>query len=175
MPLCLAQRICIGGSPSISPMMTEPLSANLIERYLRTRGRRYFRGRHDGEFFFVSDSHPRRLHVHLEVLPAHHNAFAIRVTPACFFPATDYARLTQFADRWNARNHAVTAIVHGSSDPRRVVIEAQQCQWLSEPIRFEDFADSADRTITTAIDLFAALAPIVELSSATQSLLLDTG
>ncbi|SON60641.1 hypothetical protein MSIMFI_02137 [Mycobacterium simulans] len=156
-------------------MTTEPLSANLVERYLRTRGRRYFRGQHDAEFFFVVNTHPRRLHVHLEASPAHREAFAIRVTPACFFPATDYARLAQFADRWNARNQAVTAIVHGSSDPRRVVIEAHRCQWFSEPVRFEDFADAADRTIAAAIDLFAALTRVVQLSSATQPLLLDAG
>lgn len=45
-------------------MTSESLCADLIERYLRTRGSRYFRGQHDGEFFYVANTRPRRLHVH---------------------------------------------------------------------------------------------------------------
>lgn len=67
----------------------EPLSTNLIERYLRARGRRYFRGHHDAEFFFVANAH-LRLHVHLEISPAYRDVFTIRVSPAYFFPATDH-------------------------------------------------------------------------------------
>ncbi|EPZ63722.1 hypothetical protein TBKG_02848 [Mycobacterium tuberculosis '98-R604 INH-RIF-EM'] len=70
----------------------EPLSTNLIERYLRARGRRYFRGHHDAEFFFVANAH-LRLHVHLEISPAYRDVFTIRVSPAYFFPATDHTRV----------------------------------------------------------------------------------
>src|SRR6516225_8098889 len=70
-------------------MTSEPLCANLIERYLCARGSRYFRGQHDGEFFYVANTRPRRLHVHLEICPTHGDVLMIRVTPACFFPATD--------------------------------------------------------------------------------------
>lgn len=72
----------------------EPLSTNLIERYLRARGRRYFRGHHDAEFFFVANAH-LRLHVHLEISPAYRDVFTIRVSPAYFFPATDHTRLAE--------------------------------------------------------------------------------
>jgi len=156
-------------------MMTQPLSATLIERYLRTRGRRYFRGQHDGEFFFVADMHLRRLHVHLEISPAHPDVLTIRVAPACFFPAADYAWLAQFADTWNEQHRDITAIVHGSSDPRRIGVEAQQCRWFTEEVTFEDFAEFVDRTITAAIDLFAGLAPVPGLTSTTRPLVLDVG
>ena len=59
----------------------------MIERYLCTRGRRFFRGAHDAEYFYVANAQPRRLHVHLEI--SHRDVLMIRVAPPCFFPATD--------------------------------------------------------------------------------------
>ncbi|HUH71871.1 MAG TPA: hypothetical protein VLZ05_25145 [Mycobacterium sp.] len=156
-------------------MTSQPLCANLIERYLCSRGRRYFRGRHDGEFFYVANTHPRRLHVHLEISPAHRDVFTIRVTPTCFFPATDRARLTRFAEMWNQRNREVIALVHGSSDPQRTGIAAHRSEWIGDRVGFEDFASFVDRTIAAALDLFDELTPVAELPSTTQPLLQDAG
>lgn len=142
----------------------EPLSTNLIERYLCTRGRRYFRGRHDGEFFFVLNT-DRRLHIHLEIPPAHPDVVTIRVTPACFFPAVEHTRLTGFADEWNMQNRGVTALVHGSSDPGRIGVTAEQSRWIGEPVRFDDFAAFADDATTAAVDLFSRLTLAGELPS----------
>jgi hypothetical protein len=154
-------------------MRTQPRCADLIERYLRTRGRRYFRGHHDGEYFFVN-TRPR-LHVHLEISPAHDDVVIIRVTPECFFPAADRPWLTHRSDTWNLQNREVTAIVHGSSDPQRIGMEARKSQWIREGVSFDDFASSVDRTITDAIDLFDELTPVVELPSTAQPLLRDAG
>lgn len=154
--------------------MTEPLGTDLIERYLRSRGRRYFRGQHDGAFFFVAKAFPRALHVHLEISQAHRDVFTIRVEPTCYFPAADRARLAQIAETWNRRNRDVAVIVHGSSDPQRVGVVVQQA-WIVYHVCFEDFASSLDRTIAAAIDLFAALTPVAELPSTAQPLLLDAG
>jgi len=158
----------------MSLMMTEPLGTDLIERYLRSRGRRYFRGQHDGAFFFVAKALPRPLHVHLGISPAHRDVFTIRVEPTCFFPAADRTQLAQFAQTWNRRNRDVTAIVHGSSDPHRIGVLAQQA-WIVHHVGFGDFASCIDRTIAAAIDLFAALTPVAELPSTAQPLLLDAG
>ncbi|MBW0016770.1 MAG: hypothetical protein JO236_04380 [Mycobacterium sp.] len=135
----------------------EPLCTSLIERYLRSRGRRYFRGQHDGEYFFLADVEPRRLHVHLEISRAHPDVFTIRVTPACFFPAANRALLSHFADAWNRQDRAVIAIVHGSSDPGRIGVAALRPQWLAQQVSFEDFASFVDRTLEAAVDLFAEL------------------
>lgn len=142
----------------------EPLSTNLIERYLCTRGRRYFRGRHDGEFFFVVNT-DRRLHVHLEIPLLHPDVVTVRVTPACFFPVAERQRLVEFADTWNEQNRDVTAVVHGSSDPRRIGVEAEQSRRIGESVRFEDFAAFADRATAAAVDLFSRLTPTGELPS----------
>ncbi|ORA84542.1 hypothetical protein K3U93_21865 [Mycobacterium malmoense] len=156
-------------------MTNEPRCANLIERYLCTRGRRFFRGRHDGEYFFVANVLPRRLHVHLEIFPAHGDVLMIRVAPACFFPATDRPWLTHFADTWNQQNREVTAIVHGSSDPQRIGVVARRSQWIRDDVTLDDFARFVDGTIADAIDLFGALTPIVDLPSTAQPLLRDAG
>jgi hypothetical protein len=155
-------------------MTGEPLCTDLIERYLRTRGSRYFRGRHDGEFFYVANTRPRRLHVHLEVCPAHDDVLVLRVVPASFFPATDRPWLTHIADQWNRQEREVTAIVHGSSDPQRIGVIARRSQWIRGDVSFEDFASFVDHTIAAAIELFAELAPVVEWEPA-QSLLRHAG
>jgi hypothetical protein len=156
-------------------MTSEPLSANLIERYLCTRGSRYFRGRHDGEFFYVANTRPRRLHVHLEICPAHGDVLLIRVTPACFFPATERPALTHFADTWNRQHREVTAVVHGSSDPQRLGVVARRSQWIRGNVAFEEFASFVDAAIADAIDLFGQLTPVGDLPSAPQPLLRDAG
>jgi hypothetical protein len=160
---------------SIGLMTGEPRCADLIERYLCTRGSRYFRGAHDGEYFYVAKTRPRRLHVHLEVSPAHDDVLLIRVAPACFFPATDRPWLMHFADTWNQQNREVTAIVHGSSDPQRIGVVARRSQWIRKGVSLEDFASLVDHAIADAIDLFGQLTPVVELPSTAHPMLLDAG
>lgn len=152
--------------------MTEPMGTEMIERYLRTRGRRYFRGQHDGEYFFVANAHPRRLHVYLG---GHRDVFTIRIAPACFFPVADDARLAQLADKWNRRNPELTAILHGSSDPQRIGIYASGFKRIADRASFEDFASYVDRTITAATEFFGELTPVVDLPSTQQPLLRDAG
>lgn len=154
-------------------MTNEPMCANLVERYLRARGRRYFRGHHDGEYFFVIGAH-RRLHIHLEISPAHGDVLIIRVTPGCFFPATERPWLVHFSDTWNRQDREVTAIVHGSSDPQRIGVVARRSHWVRRNVSFDDFAAFVDRTIADAIELFDDLNPAVELPTA-HPLLRDAG
>jgi hypothetical protein len=151
--------------------------ASLIERYMSSCGLRFFRGHHDGEYFFVTNAH-QRLHVHLEVSPSFGDVVSIRVTPAAFYPIADRPWLTRFADTWNQQNREVTAIVHGSSDPQRIGVVARRSQWIRESMSLEDFASFVDRTIAAAIDLFAELTPVIELPAGfqvEQPLLRDAG
>jgi len=185
MPLGPVQRISLSAdlsidlmSGSLGELVCEPLSGDLIERYLRARGRRYFRGHHDGEYFFVTSdraSISRRLHVHLEISPDHDDVLMIRVTPGCYFSATDRPWLMYFSERWNRQDRQVTAIVHGSCDPQRIGVVARRSHWIRKGFSFEDFASFVDGAITDATDLFAELSPVVELPSAEPPLLRDAG
>lgn len=154
-------------------MTNEPMCANLVERYLRVRGRRYFRGHHDGEYFFVIGTN-RRLHVHLEISPAHGDVLIIRVTPGYFFPATERPWLVHFSDTWNRQDREVTAIVHGSSDPQRIGVVARRSHWVRRNVSFDEFAVFVDHTIADATDLFDELSPAVVLPTA-HALLRDAG
>jgi hypothetical protein len=156
-------------------MTTEALSANLIERYLCTRGSRYFRGQHDGEFFYVANTRPRRLHVHLGISRWHSDEFTIQVTPGCFFPAAQAAELADLADHWNQRDRGVVVTVRGSSDPQRIGVVARNSRKVREPVDFEDFATRVDHTIAAAIEFFAELPPDTEWPSTERPLLLNAG
>ena len=118
----------------MSEPLGEALSTDLIEHYLRACGRRYFRGQHDGEYFFIADAHPWRLHVHLGISRWRSDVFTLRVNPACYFPAADGDRLSSLADSWNQQNREVTAVVHGSSDPRRIGIAARSSRRMQRLI-----------------------------------------
>lgn len=158
-------------------MTSDPLGARLIERYLRTRGGRYcgryFRGHHDGEFFYVINVRPRRLHVHLEICPTRSDVLVIRVTPTCFFPAADRSWLTEFASAWNRHNREVSAIVHDSSDTRRIGVVACRSLRIAEGARFEDFAAVVDAAVADAIDLFGRLTTVTGLPPTDPPLLRD--
>lgn len=156
-------------------MTDQPMCATLTERYLRTRGRRYFRGHREGDYFFVTNAGPRRLHVHFEVLPGHDDVLIIRVTPGCYFPASERPWLTHFSDRWNRQERQVTAIVHASSDPQRIGVVARKSQWIRKGVSFDDFASFVDRILADATELFAELSPVVKLASDQPSLLRDAG
>jgi hypothetical protein len=71
----------------------------------------------------------------------------------------------QFADAWNTQDHGITAVVHGSTDPQRIGVTAEQTRLLDGPVHFDDFATFADHVISAAIDLFSGLTPTAELSS----------
>ena len=156
-------------------MTTEPLSASLIERYLCTRGSRYFRGQHDGEFFYVANTRPRRLHVHLGISRWRSDEFTIQVTPGCFFPAADGAALADLADTWNQHNRDAIVTVHGSSDPQRIGVVARNSRRIPEPVAFDEFATFIDHTIAAAIEFFADLTSVAECPPPARSLVLDAG
>ena len=134
-----------------------PVAAQLIERYLLSRGRRYFRGHHDGEYFFLLTVGDERLHVHLELAPDDPDLLTIRVAPSYFFPTADRERLLGFVDSWNQAAHRVTAVIHESSDPTRFGISAENSCRVALDVTFADFAGLVDQTIGSSIRLFGEL------------------
>jgi hypothetical protein len=134
-------------------------ATEVIERYLRARGRRYFRGHHDGEFFFILPAGHERLHVHIEIPPADRDSVTVRVTPPCFFAAAEDARLKAFADTWNEESLPTRAVVYESCDRNRIGVAAESTCPLAPSMPFEEFADLADSTIRSAVTLFAEMTP----------------
>lgn len=140
-------------------MRSESSGTPLIERYLLARGRRYFRGHHDGEYFFILTVGHERLHVHLEMSAADRQTLTVRTTPAYFFPAADRDRLLEFVDNWNRSDRRGTAIVYESCDQTRIGVVAEDSYSLAPDIPFGQFAEMADDTISAAVQFFTDMAP----------------
>jgi hypothetical protein len=145
-------------------MTTVMSGEELIERYLLARGRRYFRGHHDGEYFFIVTVGHERLHVHLEVCDGGLDAVTMRVTPAYFFPSSDRTRLQAFVDKWNSEPRRPNAILIDSCDQNRIGIVAEDTNPIAD-MQFDDFAQIVDNSLRSAIELFTELAPGVESAS----------
>ncbi|MFZ0833196.1 MAG: hypothetical protein WAM92_08965 [Mycobacterium sp.] len=141
-------------------MRTE--SSQLVQRYLRRRGLRFFRGGHEGEYFFILTVRHERFHVHLEVISGKPDVLVVRVAPGHYFPATERDRMVSFARSWNAGSRRAEVIVCESSDPSRIGVAVQS----SCPITGIDLDDFANRSIRSAIQLFAELTPAPELKNA---------
>jgi hypothetical protein len=158
-------------------MTTEKSGADLIERYLRTRRLRYFRGQHDGEYFFILGRDHKPLHVHLEIPREGADGYRVRVTPGYFFPAMCRARLSAFVDTWNRTDRWTKAVVHESCDPTRIGVRADNAPTLPRATQVDEFAGFVDRTIESAIQFFAELTPVVEAdpTSSFEPLVLDAG
>jgi hypothetical protein len=144
-------------------MRTEPFDTEVIERYLLARGIRSFRGHHDGESFFIMPVDHSRLHVHLGPTPDRPDVCTIRVTPACFFPAEEGARLRGLTARWSFANPCAHAIVHESSDPTRVGVDVE---YKGSVTCYEEFMYFADHAIESATKLFRELTRTQALADA---------
>ena len=130
----------------------------LIEAYLRGRGLRYFRGRHDDEYFFLlAGADGGRLNVHLEVCGADGDTVQVSVSPDRYFLAESRDRLSDLAADWNAADPCALAVVHDSSDPALVGVMAYNCH---RPGDVEALTDSVDRTVASATELFALVGGI---------------
>lgn len=147
-------------------MSNEPFGTESIERYLVARGYRYYRGHHDGEFFFILTAGHERLHVHLEIPTPDRDVFTIRVMPAYFYPAAERVRLETITDTWNRENRRVNANVYESCDQTRIGVVAGNSYSVGASMPFDEFAELADSTIQSAIKLFAQISHAAEWKDA---------
>lgn len=126
----------------------------LIEECLRTRGVRYFRGRHDDEYFHLVHTGAGRLYVHLEVCGSDRDTVQISISPDHYYPAGHGEWLQQTVARWNSECRAVGALVLASSDPNLVGVAAGSRYRGSDPIELGEFVDGS---LMDAVELFGRL------------------
>lgn len=102
-------------------MVVDPVMSALIEQSLRGRGVRYFRGHHDGEFFFILDllGESGRSHLHVHLLPGAAGSVTVHISGDRFYPVSERDHLTGLAGRCAALS-GVGVEVHDSSDPELV-------------------------------------------------------
>lgn len=135
-------------------VMTIESGADLIERYLRTRHVRYFRGHHDDEFFFLVNAFHGRLHVHLEPCGEDREMVKVTATAERYYPASSGTRVAALAAQWNQAAPPARAVVFQSSDPRLVGVAAES---RYTDLAGTDFGTFVDATIQSSIDLFGRM------------------
>lgn len=150
----------------------EPLSTNLIERYLRARGQRYFRGHHDAEFFFVANAH-LRLHVHLEISPPTATCSRSGSVPHTSSPPPTTPGWRRSSTRGTCRT---TRSPRSCTGPLiRTASAWPQSGPDQDRIRFDDFATFVDNAVSAATELFGQLTAAGLPPTATPPLLRDAG
>ena len=139
--------------------MNTARGTQLIESYMQGRQRRFFRGHHDDEFFFLVSAYHGRLHVHMQ---ASGSDVDITVTAEHYFPAARRAAVAALVQQWNDADLPAVATVSASCDPQRIGVVAERRYRAVDG----DFGRFVDQTVQSAIDLFGRLRAVSAPSSA---------
>jgi hypothetical protein len=141
----------------------EPLSRELIERYLDSRELRYYQGRGGRDFLVLFSTDQGRLHVNLGI--SGRDVLVVSATPANYYVAAERARLTQLVNDWNRDTHWPKAFVREVSQPNRIGVVGETAYPLANGIHDEALGNFIDRTIECAIQLFDKIAESMSLPS----------
>src|ERR1700761_5440796 len=117
-------------------MHIEPLSTELIERYLHLRDFRFFRD-DDGDFLLLFSSERCQLHVQMAVSGRDRDVLTIRVSHADYYAASDRGRLSELVNEWNRDTHWPKAFVRETSNPSRVSVIGELAYPLTRGIHLE--------------------------------------
>lgn len=147
-------------------MQIEPLSADLIERYLRSRQLRYFRSDDGVEFLLVSTREQGKLLVTLRINGLRPDILEVSISPARHFPATERPRLMELANSWNRDNHWPKAFVRETAYPGFVAVVGENAHLLTDGIHLEALGNLVRSTVDYGADLFAKIERTLSLPSA---------
>jgi hypothetical protein len=147
-------------------MDIEPLTAELIERYLDLRELRFFRGRDDREFLLLMSGEQSRLHVHLRMSGRDRDVLAMCATPVQNYGAGERARLMELVNEWNRDTHWPKAFVRETSSPSQVGVVGETSYPLKHGIHFDALARFIDCSITGSLDLFDKIDQAIRVPSA---------
>ncbi|OBB66486.1 YbjN domain-containing protein [Mycobacterium sp. 852014-50255_SCH5639931] len=147
-------------------MQIEPLSTELIDRYLRSRELRFFRS-DDGEEFMMLPSYERgKLHVNLRINGLRRDVFEISISPAGHYPATERARLMELVNDWNRETHWPKAFVRETARPSHVSVVGENAYLLTDGIHLEALGNLVRSTVEYGADLFQKIERAICLPSA---------
>src|SRR4051794_33321692 len=117
-------------------MYIEPLSTELLERYLDLRGLKFFRGRDGNEFLLLMNGDKSRMHLHLSLSGPDRDWLAVHVTPMENYAAGERARLMELVNEWNRDTHWPKAYVRETSDPSQIGVVGENTYPLQDGIHF---------------------------------------
>ncbi len=147
-------------------MQVEPLSTELIERYLQSRQLRFFRS-DDGEEFLVLSNYERgKLHVSLRLNGLRRDLLEISISPAVYYPAGERPRLMELVNDWNRDTHWPKAFVRETARPSRVSVLGENAYLLTDGIHIEALGGLIKSAVEYGGDLFSKIEQAISLPSA---------
>jgi hypothetical protein len=124
----------------------------LIEDYLRDSGTRFFRGRHDAQYFFVVGTPARgRMNVHLD---SDGEQVTVSVEPDRYLSAGLRDSLVAITEGWRRRHDGAEAVLLDSSDPALMGLLVRAARRPAGP---GELADLVEGALSAAADLFGRL------------------
>jgi Putative bacterial sensory transduction regulator len=147
-------------------MQIEPLSTELVERYLRSRQLRFFRS-DDGEEFMMLPSYERgKLQVNLRINGLRRDIFEISISPPGYYPATERPRLMELVNDWNRETHWPKAFVRETARPGQVSVVGENAYLLTDGIHVEALGNLVRSSVEYGADLFEKIERAICLPSA---------
>jgi hypothetical protein len=138
-------------------MQIEPLSTDLIERYLRSRHLRFFRSDDGAEFMMVLSSCERgKLHVNLRINGLRPDILEISISPAGYYQASERPRLMELVNDWNRETAA----------PSHVSVVGESAYLLTDGIHLAALGNFIKSTVEYGADLIEKIEQAICLPSA---------
>ncbi|OBI16359.1 hypothetical protein A5714_11235 [Mycobacterium sp. E2462] len=135
-------------------MQIEPLSTELIERYLRSHPLRFFRS-DDGEEFLLTSPHSRgKLSITLRINGLRRDILEVSISPAAHYPAAERPRLLELVNEWNRDTHWPKAFVRETPHPGHVSVVGENAYLLTHGIHPQALGDLVRSTVEHGADLF---------------------
>ena len=150
-------------------MDIEPLSLQLIERYLDARDLRFYRGRDGNDILVLFGTQNGSLQVNLRCGGKRGDVMVISVSPAANYPAGERAHLLEVVNEWNRDTHWPKAFVRETSQPDRIGVAGEYSVVLPKGVHYDGLAEILECTLACAGDLFDAVNAAISLPS-TQTL-----
>ncbi|MCV7409995.1 hypothetical protein AWC05_22970 [Mycobacterium florentinum] len=148
-------------------MEIEPLSPELVERYLRSRHLRFFRSDDGEEFMMVLSNYERgKLHVNLRINGLRRDILEISVSPAGYYQASDRPRLMELVNGWNRDTHWPKAFVRETAQPSHVNVVGESAYLLTDGIHLDALGNFIKSTVEYGTDLIEKIERAVCLPSA---------
>lgn len=148
-------------------MEIEPLSTELIERYLRSRHLRFFCSDDGEEFMMVLSNYVRgKLHVNLRINGLRRDILEISVSPAGYYPASDRPRLMELVNDWNRDTHWPKAFVRETAQPSHVSVVGESAYLLTDGIHLDGLGNFIKSTAEYGTDLIEKIERAISLPSA---------
>ncbi|MEZ0351513.1 YbjN domain-containing protein [Mycobacterium sp. pR1184] len=148
-------------------MQIEPLSPELIERYLRSHQLRFFRSDDGAEFMMVLSHYQRgKLHVNLRINGLRPDILEISISPAGYYQASERPRLMEVVNDWNRDNHWPKAFVRECTQPSHFSVVGESAYLLTDGIHLAGLGHFIRSTVEYGTDLIEKIEHAVSLPSA---------